>query len=1549
NGNIIQGLRRGGIFAQRVDIHAGEYNVGDFQLWVNSDKEVSFAPDTFRFDIFVKNSTDSVFEGKIIVDQNHTIIDSIMDVTVPPESVVTYNYSKMVNEPSRFMFGLYLNDHYNYSSSWLEDAIVKGEKGVNIRSNPFKILINNDKPEYILGRDTIVNLTTVINKSRHQWDLVINRYFYNESLYFLGTDTIKLGGKDTTIFADTIFTDENDYLGDSIYSKAEIFTLEGDRVSDCTKRINLLYPPVQCSLSVPDSFDYLGDNYFTAYIIREWSYIPPGVLKVTGKDYADSVVIDTFLFVQETSFVFNFRPSQWHREDYIKAVYTYREQKAVFTKKLLFGGPNFSFLYPYGCMRNDQYLYSYTNVNFPLKTWWSYYRERLYNAPYVLTLELCHPGGDTFKDTIFPEPGKREYFNLMAYIDTIIVPESTIYSYKWQLHFLDYNTDQIISTGYRVGNPRIHLIPQSNDTFNTGEYLPIYLDNPHFESVHVAIDSIRFIGSDIERTYTGFQDVTLPIDTFVQACSLEVPAWVSGRYHVIPYVHPIEYGWKTGHKVSIGYPIYLDGISTMLNVASEKEWFLPEDIKVFTSQLQNGNVEYGGEEKIKVCPMMMGEDTMGLGFFDDSLPICLGMHFDGENFVIDPDYSLCVIAEYNLPDPWGKIRRVKAQGGLPVKDDNGGFWAIETYLKKVMHYSHNFSLLPDTFTMDISGNIKDACYSNGWIFVIDTDGIIYKINSLDGSVSFSWESGIEMPGGITVDGGRIIVLDNSDGTLNGFTEFGDHVGVDTVIPGEYIDLACYGGEFYLLAERDVITYKGGEIDSFPLPENSMEGFAICTGDTGELAITWADIYERTFLSLYNRNGEEVARGLVFRSFDGRPCFDGNDVVVFNHDLTSASVCRVFGKERGMVLWRMGEMLPDSEVYTFIDYDSLCEYGGGYIKVYGTYSNIRERVNPLSEFRGTHRMPDVAVEVHGNSSYPLLKNIILEMAYAEEDSAVAEWNHAFNLSWHASESFIDTLYDTIPGGEYAVIGRVWTDTGQYVVRDVDFFTVVDSGIGLIVRSDTNDVEPGYMFQSITKIINTTPENQAVHLRLFTEDSLYRDTTLQVDSMGVDTILTEIQVWTPLMLTGEVVWGQGDTVENQVLLNVVRGLFNIDIYAPDYAGLSPFIVKSRIKNASDRERNVVVMRRCGLWEATDTLDLEGWESFEIYDTVSIGKEEYFVVNAGNVKDSVKIKYGIAEEMIFDSLYVLPNDSVSIPGLIKNTGVYPGEFKILGCLYRESIGKGLFRERYVWMKKRGLSSFIQYLVKQGVDTSLVYTMLNPGIQDTIVFKFNTHEADMYGLDVLVFVDTTDILIDSLSTDVNLINTGSVSVEDIFVQPLCDTNGDIHANVVIENSEHAGFSGILRLSSDFFYEEKEVEVEKNSIDTVEFLMDGGIDEGVHRITASLINKGRVISQLMKEQEFKPVYVIDSLSGPIHSSPEGIVVPFALIRNTGNGEGERVLKMEWADVVNLENYINIPIGRDTFFIDSFPVPEDMPGGIYYCRLSVLNDGFPEVDTFIPV
>jgi len=271
NNNIIQKYTRGAIFSQRIDVPIGNYNLGDFQMWAASNGEEFTDGEEMHFYIHLKNNTDSVFNGKIMVVKHHRIIDSIMNVELPANTETVYEYDYIFDGTARFIFGLYAVEDTNYNASWLQDAIVKCEKGVWRDPRPFQVSLSLDKYTYQIGRDTVVHYTENIKNNLGHSCLIRAELWtlFDSTMHLIRSDTFEiLPNRDTIIAGNFYPFDYDSGACGNARLEAKVIYKDSVRAREIVP-YNLIYPTVQCSVSLPDTFDYNGQKPYTVPCIQK--------------------------------------------------------------------------------------------------------------------------------------------------------------------------------------------------------------------------------------------------------------------------------------------------------------------------------------------------------------------------------------------------------------------------------------------------------------------------------------------------------------------------------------------------------------------------------------------------------------------------------------------------------------------------------------------------------------------------------------------------------------------------------------------------------------------------------------------------------------------------------------------------------------------------------------------------------------------------------------------------------------------------------------------------------------------------------------------------------------------------------------------------------------------------------------------------------------------------------------------------------------------------------------------------------------------------------
>jgi len=1663
NNDWIQGYNRGAIFAERMDVPTGDYSLGDFQIWANSDKEEVIPGDTVNYEVFVRNNTDSSFTGKVMIGVHEKrdeggigwgLVDSITDITIPPDTVVKIVYQRPLWISTSTYFGLYSDNQLGYGH-FFRNALARCQKGVWLESQPFPVSLSLDKNHYIWREDTVHYSVKVENKRTYPCSVRVEQYTVLDLIrYNIRIDTISLSPSSFAVVEGGFFPFDYDstalgkqVLGCDVYYRDALW-------SSRSKFYNIVYPDVLCSLALPDSFYYNGPNPYTVTLISEGDYLPPGKLLVTGKDYFNSLTIN-WSSNPETTLTLDYQPDEWWVNDWIEAEYRFGDQRSSIKENLPFAFPQYCHLVPKYFWGKGHGFMSYKWAEFITK---AKGRGNLIGAPFSVWLYTCPPNGDTLRDTVIVNPDSVSHILVSTYIDTILDPDK-FYGYSFGYEYLNgEEIFQVVRGGYKVRRPQICLAGTfCRDTFHTTERIPIGFGNSHLQTTSISIDSFRLFGNGVSTTEPGPGVVEVPKESIVYPCSLDVPEWVSGEYRMSVFAEPVEEGWRMrGVGGTDGYPFYINGIESQLTVDSEKDWYQKNEDKLFSSLLQNGEVGYSAVETLSVYPFAEEAFTCTLDFpFDTTF--LYGIEIGDSAFTIAPYYSLHSIEWYSLP---GKGRDdflpgYERGGSFPFVDPQGNVWVVDGWSKTFSKYSHNFSELLDTFTLpDSVGNISGAALKDGWIYAIDSDnGLIWKINSISGELINSWGE-LMYPRGITINqGGNLLVVDDGTKNLWEFSETGDSISTYQLPTSHYYcDIDHYNGKTYLCCNGKIITLQEGMIDSFEVSCPVMGYISLKVSEEGKIVVNWANEYERVCITLFNSLEEEEATTVIEgEEWIETITFDGEDILCFGYDYVT--VYREFGVDKGMILYPE-DMFESIGIYTFLDYHPIEELGTGFITYEGFHQSIREGGIALDQFKGTHHLPDIAVTLMGDSEYPKYMGLALSFSILSQDSLIAQFVHNPTLSPYEDYTTNDTITDSLPPGDYAVIGDLYTEASQLVNSDIDYFTIIGNEVALLMHPDTNDVPVGWTFHPNIQVINPLPDLQEnLHLTLQTSDSVYLDTIFTMDSSEVDSFPISLNPMSPIVLSGELILPGNDTINKDITLNVIGGIISLDVSAPDIVGLEPFILQSELENYSVIPQDVILKRRWSSDSLIDTVLVPEGGTVIWLDSLSITQGETLNVIAtggfGEESKELPVNFGIRGDITLDTLFQVAPDSVEMEGVVRNNGVYPVNLMALFCLVEDTLGRGImplqsgkgfdksnpynkkivgevskprnrdlevpptnrdrdvaptrgggqaptlqkgYRDREVAptnrdrevapttekavpfpynqsarlveairelpllqrdIKRVGRESsfeeFVLEIVRADIDTSLSYLYLSPGEVDTIPIMFDFHNPGDYFIIGYLFTETLSVFLDSSSSSVNVVEEALVSIDSMILSPHCDSTGSVPLSVLLGNESYNSFYGSLTLSSSLCYLDTTVDISSQSQDTIVFLLDEPVDEGEYTFTASLKEGGVVLDEKQKEIHFKPLYKLDSIPEELSVSVGDTGFIFLRVSNIGNGKGERRISAQWVDVINLIQDEIINPGSLAVFTYDFFIPLDMPGGVYYCNVSILNGSYPEVDTFFSV
>jgi len=1581
NGSWIQGYRRGAIFAQRMNVPTGNYNLGNFQLWAASDKEELFPGDTVNFELFVRNNTDSSFTGKVIVGVHEErdeggvrweVIDSITGLSIPSDTVISVIYKKPLWISTSTYFGFYQSDQFDYNI-YFPNALSRTQKGAWVKSQPLPISLSLDKDRYtpyITGYDTVHYTAEISNEVSYPCSLQVELYTILDSLrYDIRLDTINLASSDKVVIEGGFFpfdynpTSGREELCCDVYYRDSLWNSKRESY-------NLIFKDVKCSISLPDSFNYNGSNPFTVTLSSEGDYFIPGKLFLTGKDHFDSLSI-SWSPNPETTLTFNYRPDKWHLKDWIKAEYKYGNQKSSAKKDLSFSFPSHCPIAISPVVHDNIFLPGDT-AQF---SGWVKGRGKLYEAPVIGWVVNCPLGGDTLFDTTIVNPGKMKTLSFETYIDTTVPPEQW-YQYDIGLKYLDGFYGGSVVPGYMIQSPVAWLHWPYNDTVSITDHIPMTYSNPIKTTAKVGIDSALIYDNGVFYKDLGPGEVAIPPESSY-TYQVDIPAWTSGKYNVKFYSEVTKgEGYFIDLFSKYGCPIFINGIESQFTVNSKKDWYNQDEDVTITSLVDNGDFAYQGLETLSIYPFEETTQIFNLGLGPKKF-LLYGMRIEVDNSdsvaLIDSLYSLRVFSIYLIDsDDWGHYI---------TPDDCGNIWLFSFYTWEKSwgkKFNRDFSEILQSFQFpDTLGDITDLALKGGWLYLSDgSKGKIRKISTSTGELVDSWGLGDgSFPSirGISIsDDGKVIAVDDVTKRLYQFTPYGELVDSFNLPSSlNYNDLEFSNGKTYISAGDRILTFREGVIDTFCVSD-TIGYSAISVAENGKVAVL-----DEKEVILYSEEGEVEDSLSIMDDEAYDLCFIGEDLLIpwripqgpcltpekkqtVRRDDNFVSRFREFGKDKGMIVYYSGlisDIFPD--IYTFLDYyPDDNEPGTGSISYKARYGNDTEV--PLGSLKGTHYLPKVEVELVGNYlNSPIFRNLGLEVRALAKDTLIYENTHELSLQLSEEMIITDSIQDSLPPGDYSVFGNLHTTQSQLVNSGINYFTVVGDGISLLMRPDTTDVPTGWTFHPLVKVVNPLPDLQEnLHFTLRTEDSLYLDTTFSMDSNEVDSFPLEATAYNPTTLSGKLILPTNDTIKKDITLNVMGGIISLSVSAPDIVNLKPFAVKSEVKNLSMVTQEVVLKKSLPTNLIIDTLQVPAGEIITTLDSLCITRSETLEVVASGGFDEIRkelpINFGIKSEVSLNPEYQVGPDSVEMSGIIKNDGSYPLKLKALFCLMdsessRKSRETLLLPDARRVGKELSFTEFVEKVAMADIDTSLSYIYLTPGKLDTIPIMFDFHQSGDYQMKGYLFTDSISLLLDSASSSVKIIPNALVSVDSMILSENCDSIGSVPLSVLISNESYNSFFGSLTLSSSVCYLDTTVEIFPLAEDTIIFSLQDPVSEGRQKFIASLKEGGRVLNEKKTDLNFRPIYQFDSLPDELNFSIGDTGSLAISVRNIGNGKGERRVSAKWVDVINIDQVSVLKPGSLSVFKQVFSIPLDMSGGEYYCEVGVFDGIYPEVDTFFPV
>jgi hypothetical protein len=1313
-GKWIQGYNRGAVFAHKLKVQVGNYALGDFQLWVNAAKEEVLKGDTVDFEVFIKNITDSVFIGKLMIGHHNVVVDSLTNLTLPPDSIVNITYKQRMGASSRtWRFGLYKSDQYE--KKWFTNALAGDSKGIWIIENPFEVSITKDKYRYVVGSDTVNYKFTVESKLSDTCSPFVNIYTVLDSVrYDVWEDTVALLAKGGKEIEGEFFPIDYDTIVGKNRLFCELF-YRGKLWNSSSVDYYLSYPAVKCSLALPDSFNYGDTNLYSVKLTSERGYLPSGKLLLSGRNYSDSLIIDQSSGL-DTILVFDYKPDVWENVLGNKITIKYKIEESFFVweeKNLNFCLPILSDFRPQYTRPQGGFLWGDTAV-FKAQ---GALTGNLYGVPLVFSLWSDYLGSDTLRDTIILNPCKRKTIMLKTYTD-MSIPADTMISYNYQMKYL--NKEYSYTGGklqYFVQSSEAMLHWPVGKTFSIGATIPITFTNSIKAPSRVDIQAVYLhdIDYEFEENFTGPREVIVPGESSY-TFDVTVPQWLSGKYYLSVQADMVE-----GRGINLdlyqynGCPIYIDGIEANIQVSTSKDYYGYGENIPFSSLLENGRYGWEGAESLKVARVRdsIGEFSIwGVTEYIDTFGL---IPDGGGGLVLDSVYSLrCLYGHASEPafsNAFNKQAKILSgysgsEYSLALDESNILWASYNRIIEKIDFIS--WRLLEEFRLPDSVGDVEGLAAHQGTLYIIASDsGRVYKMNSTSGDIM----GNIQPPGrrfldltGVAVkEGGNVLAVEDGTKILWEFSNSGDSISA-LELPSElyYGDMDYQDGIIYISTPGKIVTVEGTSVDSFGVaPDLGYYYGPIDIDDNGKIVVAgnkWpgdgkkaGDSFENGYygvgyLRLFSSTGSIEAEIYSILPLYDLFFYKGDIISLESEYSPDIAVYREFGINNGLI--RAGgyggwfENLP--EKYRFLSYKSSDVGNSGSIlyQVPGPlWTPVDEDLMPLESMYGADYLLSLYITMQGDwHDSSVFYDCSLKLKVLDVlDSLIVENDYPLNLSPLGIVSFVDTIKDIIPPADYCVLGDVYYDYPKNITSDSKLFTVIGNNLTLILKSDKEEGFAGEPFRINPLAINPLPLSEdSLHLLVkgyFNEtETTYVDTSFVLSAESTDSFPFVIMPDEPLVVRAELILPSSDTITRE-FTPIVKStrLLSLEVSAPDVVDLLPFKTTTDVYNYSFDSLLVEIKRIFSSDTLRDSINLEKYGVYTFVDSffaTSSDTLRIIATTGGEVFTKRKfIDLGIKGNITLDSLFKVSPDSVMMSGIIRNEGVYPLEGNALFCLMERS----------------------------------------------------------------------------------------------------------------------------------------------------------------------------------------------------------------------------------------------------------------------------------------
>lgn len=1534
---LLQDEMLGQRFAVRTDIPVGEYMLGDYSIVATTEAERVIRGDTLLFHLYLNNYTATPFTGKIIMGQSigWFLVDSILNVDIPADSFTMFSWFRVMDQTSRFSFGLYEPADSVYHSHLL-NAIARCERGVYVLAAEAEIAIETDKEIYVNNEyltysidasgnfsDSCTLSVRIVNSNNECIDSIIQRIHFDSSLQWVDSTAIGsawINGK-YSIIASLHYRNLDIGNGTDNFHVRKGFlncTLVPDPVISGLDTMSL---SIQIS---PDSI--IATNSQLSYTVVCPNHIIFDTLDIDTIRNNDTLAIPVEMSIDSMC------PGDYHFKYELQSIDSLIGEYE-FNNAILFG------LY---CLPPTMHWKDTLKLDFRLKNVGDF------ELPIWMIVEVEKPQGNFLDSALV---------NMGLLTDTMVVFRTEIDS-----GIPDDNYQ--IWTRIRSGK----WTREHKRDFHVAVKLPQVLMSPdttHYcgnDTATIILFNAGELEGEVRLTEVYLQDLQwnqFPLDT----ARFTIPPKDFAFYEfMVPEVMTAPYylfvrGNEEGYNLPIDEQLYvwISGVEANITLSTSKDIYLPADSVLPQIGFVNGTHPFDGAMDLSIGPagwypgdttFIAGDEYMwpiitssarGCTLINNQLTLTgWDRLYQYNSWGITPGGKKDGIGGTAGADPvmtFLNAKRNKDRGDEPIRyaavaaKDGDLYAAITTDIRRTIFGPYpNFH----AFSFDLSSiaSICQFALDGSYFYIADSDsGYIYKVSRSSGSIEKRWKA--SSPVGIGAHDGHLYVVDGLNrcifkSTLNGDTVF--TFGADS-----------------LSNPKDIAIDNSGNIFVPDLDKGKVYIFdtgGICTGirATGifsQIAIDevgylyGADLSNAT-MAKFDENGALIEHWGGVAPDDIVACDDIiHSATIYTTqwvDMVLGDVLKNYGRFEGYSKTKEYVSIPATFITDFLPTQN--EQSGSVQWYFCFFAPVKD--GPEEEWFPIETIGSLNLEEQGFPRFvAMLENPSagtppevekFDLHYVTRRYGSPIWQDSLELKYLPNDSLhfekhAGVFADT---GEFVFWGDIVLENGQhYPPPAMHQFSVRSSPLSLMLRTDRELYYPDeVIFATGTVVNNGDTAVSNLTLEVLKRDKSILDTLINLlEPDAACTVSTMLSDSAPFVLTGIVSNSSTDTLNTYKAVEIETPPLMFSTTFPCSTNHKPFETVTEITNWWTREVPVLLRTTCGDTQFFDSLVLFPEESkelphaFKIYETETLFVELLYPFTTCKTNE---IRFGEMIVVAVDSaVSAEPNP------IIPYEAVNAGEFD---CIF-------------------DLSLSITDTAGSTCDSAMFSHIIPIG--DSLSGEWNPLlDYGTYVLNWEAYPESSTILLSEGSVPVTITKPNQVTIDSLALRPFCDSLGQSRITVYVSNHSANSFTGNIGLFSDFIYETKELHIGPLVRDTVHFLSSAILEEGRYGVTGKILQNGSPIYELSDSLAFVSFISIDSLPASVICSIGDSASVSVMTTSTGTATGERQLSFDFGEFGSETRDIALVPGEertDSFF---FYLPEDLEERTFYASIWLGNEEF---------